>query len=60
MESSRRSFIKKSAIGAAGLTIGGMGMTAKSYGGILAPTTKSGLGYSVFPTVSKVLWEKPS
>jgi predicted dehydrogenase len=30
----RREFIKKSIIGTAGLTIGGMGMTAKSYGSI--------------------------
>ncbi|MFW6277664.1 MAG: twin-arginine translocation signal domain-containing protein [Prolixibacteraceae bacterium] len=40
MENSRRQFIKKSAIGAAGITIGGVGMSAKSYGSILAPTTK--------------------
>jgi len=44
MESSRRSFIKKSAIGAAGLTIGGMGMTAKSYGGILGSNDKIRVG----------------
>ena len=31
MKNSRRSFIKKSAIGMAGLTIGGMGMSARSY-----------------------------
>lgn len=35
MENSRRSFIKRSAIGAAGITIGGMGFSAKSYALIL-------------------------
>lgn len=34
-EKSRRDFIKKSAIGGAGIAIGGMGMTAKSYGRII-------------------------
>jgi predicted dehydrogenase len=32
---SRRSFIKKSAVGLAGMTIGGVGMSAKSYGNII-------------------------
>jgi len=35
MENSRRQFIKKSAISAAGLTIGGMGLSAKSYASII-------------------------
>jgi predicted dehydrogenase len=35
MENSRRTFIKKSAFGAAGMTIGGMGMGIKSYGRII-------------------------
>src|SRR5690554_5704719 len=35
MYNSRRSFIKKSAIGAAGTAIGGMGFSAKSYASIL-------------------------
>jgi predicted dehydrogenase len=34
MDKSRRSFIKKSAFGVAGITIGGVGMSAKSYGNI--------------------------
>lgn len=35
MENSRREFIKKSALGAAGFTIAGMGMSAKSYASII-------------------------
>ncbi len=35
MENSRRSFIKKSALGVAGMTIGGMGMNAASYNRII-------------------------
>jgi predicted dehydrogenase len=34
MDKSRRSFIRKSAIGVAGITMGGVGMSAKSYGNI--------------------------
>ncbi len=34
-KNSRREFIKKSALGAAGLTIAGMGMSSKSYAGIM-------------------------
>lgn len=33
--SQRREFIKKSILGAAGITIGGMGLTARSYGSII-------------------------
>lgn len=35
MENSRRTFIKKSALGAAGITIGGIGMSSKSYGSVM-------------------------
>src|SRR6056297_2889685 len=41
MEKSRGAFIKKSAIGTAGITIGGMGMTATSYGSILGANNKT-------------------
>lgn len=44
MKNSRRTFIKTSAIGAAGLTIGGMGMTAKSYGRILGANDRVRVG----------------
>ncbi len=40
MEKSRRDFIKKAAIGAAGIAIGGMGMSAKSYARILGANDK--------------------
>ncbi len=36
----RRNFIKKTAIGAAGITIGGIGMSAKSYGNIQGSNDK--------------------
>ncbi len=35
MENSRRTFIKKSALGVTGITIGGVGMSARSYGKIM-------------------------
>lgn len=35
MENSRREFIKKTALGTAGITIGGLGMSAKSYAKII-------------------------
>ncbi len=44
MDNSRRSFIKTSAIGAAGLTIGGMGMTSKSYGRIIGANDRIRVG----------------
>lgn len=44
MDNSRRSFIKTSAIGAAGLTIGGIGMSAKSYGRIIGANDKIRVG----------------
>lgn len=34
MENTRRSFIRNSALGVAGLTLAGTGMSAKSYGSI--------------------------
>jgi len=44
MDNSRRSFIKTSAIGAAGLTIGGMGMTSRSYGRIIGANDRIRVG----------------
>ncbi len=44
METSRRSFLKTSAVGATGLVIGGMGMWAKSYGNILGANNKIRVG----------------
>lgn len=43
MENSRREFIKKSALGAAGLTIAGMGMSAKSYARIMGSNERLNL-----------------
>ena len=40
MDKSRRDFIKKSAIGATGIAIGGMGMTAKSYARIIGANSR--------------------
>lgn len=44
MSSSRRDFIKKSAIGAAGITIGGIGLSAKSYGRIIGANDRLNFG----------------
>lgn len=44
MSQSRRTFIRNSAIGAAGITIGGMGMSAKSYGNILGSNSRIQVG----------------
>lgn len=44
MSNSRRDFIKKSAIGTAGLTIGGLGMSAKSYGRIMGANDRLNFG----------------
>lgn len=44
MDNSRRVFLKKSAIGAAGITIGGLGMSAQSYGNILGSNDKIRVG----------------
>ncbi len=44
MEKTRRDFIKKTAIGAAGLTIGGIGMSAKSYASIMGANDKVKVG----------------
>jgi len=42
--SNRREFIQKSAIGAAGLTLGGMAMSAKSYGRIIGANDRVQVG----------------
>lgn len=44
MTNTRRNFIKKSTAGAAGIVIGGMGMSAKSYGSILGANDKVRVG----------------
>jgi predicted dehydrogenase len=44
MENSRRAFLKTTAIGAAGLTIGGLGMSAKSYGRIIGANDRIRVG----------------
>ena len=44
MEESRRSFLKTTAVGSAGLIIGGMGMTAKSYGSIIGANSRVRVG----------------
>ncbi len=44
MEKTRRDFLKKTAIGAAGLTIGGIGMSARSYGNIMGANDKIKVG----------------
>ncbi len=44
METTRRDFIKKAALGSAALTIGGMGLSAKSYGNILGSNDKIRVG----------------
>jgi predicted dehydrogenase len=44
MDNSRRSFIKNSSIGAAGITIGAMAMSAKSYGNIIGANDRIRVG----------------
>jgi len=44
MKESRRSFLKTTAVGSAGLIIGGMGMTAKSYGSIIGANSRVRVG----------------
>jgi len=44
MEHSRRKFIKNMAVGAAGLTIGGMGMNAKAYSRIIGSNDRVNVG----------------
>ncbi|MFW5657178.1 MAG: Gfo/Idh/MocA family protein [Bacteroidota bacterium] len=53
MDNSRRNFLKKSAISAAGITIGGMGMTAKSYGRILGANERVHVGIVGFSNRAK-------
>lgn len=44
MKNSRRTFIKNTAAGAAGLTIGGLGMSARSYGRIMGSNDRIRVG----------------
>jgi len=44
MDNTRRSFIRTSAIGAAGITIGGIGMSSKSYGRIIGANDRVRVG----------------
>ncbi|MBN1387092.1 MAG: Gfo/Idh/MocA family oxidoreductase [Bacteroidales bacterium] len=44
MDESRRSFLKKTSIGATGLVIGGLGFSAKSYGNIIGSNDKIRVG----------------
>jgi predicted dehydrogenase len=44
MENTRRTFLKNTAIGAAGITLAGMGMSAKSYVGIIGANEKISVG----------------
>lgn len=44
MNTSRREFIKKTSAGTAGMVIGGMGMSAKSYGNIIGANEKVRVG----------------
>ena len=44
MQTSRREFVKKAAIGAAGITIGGLGLSAKSYGNIIGSNDRVNVG----------------
>ena len=41
----RRDFIKKSALGAAGIAIGGMGFSAKSYASIIGSNDRINIGF---------------
>ncbi len=44
MQKSRRDFVKKMAIGSAGITIGGLGLSAKSYGNIIGSNDRVNVG----------------
>jgi len=44
METTRRSFLKTTAVGSAGIVLGGMGMTAKSYGNIMGSNSRIKVG----------------
>ena len=45
----RRDFIRKSVLGTAGITLGGIGFSAKSYGSIIGANETNCSLYSVFP-----------
>ncbi len=44
MQTSRREFVKKAALGAAGITVGGLGFSAKSYGNIIGSNDRVNVG----------------
>ncbi len=44
MKNSRREFVKKAALGTAGITIGGLGLSAKSYGNIIGSNDRVNVG----------------
>ena len=44
MQNSRREFVKKVAIGSAGITMGGLGFSAKSYGNIIGSNDRVNVG----------------
>ncbi|GAI05407.1 unnamed protein product, partial [marine sediment metagenome] len=44
MENTRRDFIKKVAVGTAGVTLGGIGLSAKSYARILGANDRVNVG----------------
>ena len=57
--SDRREFIQKSAIGAAGLTLGGMAMSAKSYGRIIGANDRVRVGILGFSNRFESAWDRP-
>ncbi|TVR71023.1 MAG: gfo/Idh/MocA family oxidoreductase [Marinilabiliales bacterium] len=44
MQKSRREFVKKAALGAAGITVGGLGFSARSYGNIIGSNDRVNVG----------------
>lgn len=51
----RRDFLKHSALGAAGLTIGGLGFSTESYANIMGANEKIRVGIVGFQTVPAIL-----
>lgn len=51
----RRDFLKHSALGAAGLTIGGLGFSSESYAGIMGANEKIRVGIVGFQIVPAIL-----
>lgn len=51
----RRDFLKHSALGAAGLTIGGLGFSTESFANIMAQTRRFVWVSSAFQTVPAIL-----